>query len=135
VLRPAPAPDDPPSASAAPETTAFIARDRVNLRPCAEETPRCPPIASLPLREEVRVAAQAEAWLLVRVPRLGREGYIARRFVSATRPPVPAVAAAPVAAPAADPRLPAPAGKRPREEAGARPGPRSAPPPEEELLQ
>ncbi|MFB3819822.1 MAG: hypothetical protein ACE147_19365 [Candidatus Methylomirabilales bacterium] len=124
----APLPPPPDPLPPPPETTAFIARDRVNLRPCAEETPRCPPIASLRLREEVRVTEDAEAWLLVHVPRLGRDGYIARRFVSATRPPADAVLAAPAAAPARDAR-------GPRQATGARPSAPSAPPPEEELLQ
>lgn len=127
--------EPPPPPPRPAGTTAFIARDRVNLRPCAEETPRCPPIAALRLREEVRVTEEAEAWLLVRVPRLGRDGYIARRFASATLPPPDAVVAAPVATPARDPHGPAPAGKRAREERSPGSGTRSAPPPEEELLQ
>jgi hypothetical protein len=131
VARPAPVQMDevPPDPRPPAETMAFIARDRVNLRPCAAETPRCPPIASLRFSEEVRVTQEGEAWLLVRVPRLDRGGYIARRFVSATRPPRDAVVAAPVAAaPARDARGATPGAKRVREAP-------SAPPPEEELLQ
>jgi len=119
---------EPPGGEPAPAgAIAFVAADRVNLRPCPEESLRCGPRASLRLHEEVRVAQQAGGWALVRVPRLGQSGYVARRFVAAERPLPERLA--PARGGPSPPEAPA-AGRKARGRTPAR----GLPAPEEELL-
>jgi hypothetical protein len=112
------------------EETGFIARERVNLRPCPDEA-TCPAVAALRMNEEVRVLGQQDGWLHVRVPRLAREGYVARRLVlpRPTATPAPATIREERASP------PVAGGKKARE--GGRSVGAGGPTrlPEEELLQ
>jgi hypothetical protein len=68
-----------------PERPGYVARERVNLRPCPQETPRCAPTSLLRQNDEVRVLSTHENWLRIRVLRLGQEGFVARRFIAPTR--------------------------------------------------
>jgi hypothetical protein len=93
-LPPSPAPAIPPPAP--PEVYGFISADRVELRPCPDQSARCGTMATLRFNEEVRVLRlDPNDWAFVRVPRLNQNGYILRTHVAPTRQTRPAAASPP----------------------------------------
>lgn len=65
---------------------AFIAADRVDLRPCPGHAARCGPTATLNFNDEVAVLRLDEDdWAFVRVLRLNQDGYVLRARLAPTR--------------------------------------------------
>ncbi len=111
----------------------YIGTGEANLRPCPAVSPRCEPLATLRLNEEVRVLRRDRGWLFVRVPRLNRKGYVLRTLVSESKRMKMADRSAPRRTSHLEPRSSRPAVKASREE----PTPQRAsvePAPEEELI-